>query len=499
MSYQAIAGALALVDVSAGERLVALALASWANTEHRSYPGTRLATARAGMSKRQFEDARDTLARRGLIVVESKGGGRGHKAVVRLLFAETGPWCERELNAPLLEAVLSHSRLQGSARVLLAVLAACADADGVVDGLSTDELRAAAGMPDRTYRRARAALLASGEACVANAGGGRARLNEWLVDDPRASGSPPLRTAAERPTAPRGARPLMASARPLPDATTTAADVSEPSGETAVAGNGADLTGVSVVKGADLTGVSVAKGADLAGVSIAKGADLTGVSDVKGADLTGVSVAKGADLAGVSIAKGADLTGVSDVKGADLTGVSRKTPAQTPAETPAQTPAPNARTGRESLNLRNNPPSPPGGGSRQILLVEEFINDKGRRRQRTVTVDIDQVPVSLPFDEHDETWRRLRSEFERIAGSNTFEIWLAGLELTGVSDQGELLLAAPQPTAAWIHKRFGRLFHRAGGTVGCSVRLATTRELQMLHALTQTASPDVSLDHKEAV
>jgi len=168
MSHQAIAAALALDDVSAGEQLVALSLASFANREHRAWPGTRVAAARAGMSRSQFLEARHSLQTRGLLSPEGEREcGRGQSATVALPFAETGPWIEHEVNAPLLDAVLCHSQLRGSARVLLAVLAACADSDGVVAELSTEELCAAAGVGDRTYRRARAALLASGEVSLA--------------------------------------------------------------------------------------------------------------------------------------------------------------------------------------------------------------------------------------------------------------------------------------------------------------------------------------------
>ena len=58
--------------------------------------------------------------------------------------------------------------------------------------LSTEELRAAAGIADSTYRRARAALLASGEVALEAAGGGRAKTNRWVLRDalvtPRSGG-----------------------------------------------------------------------------------------------------------------------------------------------------------------------------------------------------------------------------------------------------------------------------------------------------------------------
>jgi hypothetical protein len=40
------------------------------------------------------------------IVAGEHGVGRGHASTVKLLFAQSGPWHEGEVNANLLEAVL---------------------------------------------------------------------------------------------------------------------------------------------------------------------------------------------------------------------------------------------------------------------------------------------------------------------------------------------------------------------------------------------------------
>ena len=48
MSHQAIAAVLARDDLSGGERLVALPLASFADRESRAWPGAPAASARAG-------------------------------------------------------------------------------------------------------------------------------------------------------------------------------------------------------------------------------------------------------------------------------------------------------------------------------------------------------------------------------------------------------------------------------------------------------------------
>ena len=117
------------------------------------------------------------LVRRGLVVVEQAATGRGRASTLWLPFAEIGPWWEGEVNAELLEAVLSYSRSRGTARLLLAAMAALADEQRVLEGVTTERLCAAAGVTDRTYRRARAALLSSGELVLRGGAGGRGNTN----------------------------------------------------------------------------------------------------------------------------------------------------------------------------------------------------------------------------------------------------------------------------------------------------------------------------------
>ena len=133
--------------------------------------------------------------------------GRGHASTVKVLFAQFGPWQEGEVNAGLLEAVLGYSPARGPARLLLAALAALADEDGSVEGLTTDELCRVAGLANSTYRRARAALLASGEvssSVTAAAAGGRVAGSRRLAG-----------TAQRRFGARGGERRYPASHRPL--------------------------------------------------------------------------------------------------------------------------------------------------------------------------------------------------------------------------------------------------------------------------------------------
>ncbi len=218
MSRSAIAASLAREDLSSGERLVAFSLASFADRENRARPGTPAAAERAGLKRSWFLQAREVLVRRGLVVVEQAAGGRGQASMLWLPFADRGPWWEGEINAELFEAVLTYSRAQGTVRLLLAAMAALANESRVIDGVTTERLCAAAAVTDRTYRRARAALLASGEVVLRGGTGGRGNTNCWEVPNPRLRGDAAAPVARRRVAAPPGQRPLLASVRAGPGA-----------------------------------------------------------------------------------------------------------------------------------------------------------------------------------------------------------------------------------------------------------------------------------------
>ena len=368
MSRQAIAAVLARTDLASGERLVALSLASFAGRENRAWPGAPAASARAGLSRSRYQQARERLVARGLVAVDERATGRGRASTVALLFADVGPWWDADINVELFEAVLACSRVRGPERLLLATMAAIADEEGAVRDLSTEQLCAAAGIADRTYRRARAALLASGQLELVNGVGGRGNTNVWTVRDPRELGDVVSGGVARRVAPPAWARPLVASAGPSAVTTRalkTTSTLCEKGGQdrTLAAGNSPILTGVSGPKG---------------------GHDRT-VTPEKCPVVPGVSVAKG----------GQDQTLFEQ-------GPS-ESPAQTPAKTPAETPAPNARAGREPLNprIRKDPPAPLKGGARRTrsssrrrmspLMAESAVGRSGSTSTTSVGVSVCQA------------------------------------------------------------------------------------------------------------
>ena len=162
--------------------------------------------------------------------MEDAATGRGRASTLRLRFADHGPWSEREINAPLFEAALAYSRARGPARLLLATMAALANEDRVVEDLTTEQLCSAAGLADRTYRRARHALLMSGELVLLSGVGGRGNTNRWEIPDPRLLAGEASRPVGRRVTPPAGARPLVA---PVPARVSPANQESRPSSDLA--------------------------------------------------------------------------------------------------------------------------------------------------------------------------------------------------------------------------------------------------------------------------
>ncbi len=250
MSRKAIAAVLARTDLAAGERLVALSLASFAGLENRAWPGAPAASARAGLSRSRYQQAREQLVARGLVAVDERVTGRGRASTVTLLFADAGPWWDGDINVELFEAVLTYSPVRGPERLLLATMAALADERGDVCDLSTEQLRAAAGIADRTYRRARTALLESGRLDLVSGAGGRGNTNVWTVRDPHDGGDALAARTPRRVAPPAGARPLVASASsPHSHEQASAADEKGGHDRTVAPEKCPVLTGVSEAKG----------------------------------------------------------------------------------------------------------------------------------------------------------------------------------------------------------------------------------------------------------
>ena len=453
MSRRAIAAALAREDLSSGERLVAFSLASFADRENRARPGTPAAAGRAGLARSGFLEARDRLIGRSLVIVEELASGRGRATTVALRFAHAGPWWEGEINAELFEAVLGYSRAQGPARLLVAAMAALADQRRVVEGLTTERLCAAAGISDRTYRRAHRPLLASGELVLRRMTRGRGNTNSWEIPDPRSLGAVAESGPRRRVAPPAGARPLVATITPPIDRA-NANDVVEP-----LDANRALPPGGGGEGGQDRTLCAENR---------------PGLSGVRGG--------KGCQDRTVAGQNRPGPPGISALKPCQDRTLSPENPAENPAKNPAENPAAIARAGREPHNPRTpeDPPNPPEGGRRadQILVQQTYVTERGRKRRRLVAVDLAAVRAGLrAAGEADlAAWEQVRAIARAAVGESTFEIWLEGLALIAVDLERTLIMSAPTETAGWVACRFGRVLDDAAQRAGRGLRFAEEAE-----------------------
>jgi hypothetical protein len=437
MSRDAVAAVLARDALACGDRLAAFSLASYAGRGHRAFPGATAAAQRAGLSRSRYLQARDRLVRRGLVVVEAEASGRGRSSTVVLAFAASGPWWEGEINVELFEAVLGHSATTGVARLLLAAMAAIADADGAVRDFTTEQICAAAGIAAKSYQRAKTELLGSKELVLVNGVGGRGNTNAWVVADPRARNGAVAQPAPRRVAPPPSARPLMGVA-PAP----TEANAAEASGADDGGKGGQDQT-----------------------VSAENRLRLTGLSGVKG---------------------GQDQT-LSDRPAPER-------PAQRVVKRVVKTRALNARAGSEPLNPRTeDPPTPLKGGRPpdSVLIEQTFISERGRKRKRFVPVDLAAVRRRLdppgPGDRDD--WERVREFARARLGEDMFEIWLGPLELIAV-DAGVLVIAVPPETVSWVRGRYGPLLSDTAERTGRELRLAEEPERLAFGRKQERASGD---------
>jgi hypothetical protein len=165
---------------------------------------------------------------------------------------------------------------------------------------------------------------------------------------------------------------------------------------------------------------------------------------------------------------------------------------------PRQKPRRPTRARGENQGTRKpTTPQPLRRGSpiQSVTIVEDYLTDSGRKRQRSVVIELDAIRAQLrqPSDADLADSERIRRELRLLAGESTFEIWLAQLELAATDPGGSLLLATPAATRSWVAARFARAFDRAGRVADRSLRLADDRELRLLDALAASPSPAFAL------
>jgi hypothetical protein len=126
---------------------------------------------------------------------------------------------------------------------------------------------------------------------------------------------------------------------------------------------------------------------------------------------------------------------------------------RTPAETPAKTPALNTRTGREPRNLGTAPPTPLEGGltPATIEVEEHYLSSDGRRRRRTVLVDLEQVRGRLrpPTNDDRGDWDQVRAVLMGAVSESVYAIWFMPLQLVAIDQTGTLIVADDPALCGW--------------------------------------------------
>ena len=133
-----------------------------------------------------------------------------------------------------------------------------------------------------------------------------------------------------------------------------------------------------------------------------------------------------------------------------------------------------------------------------MTIEGSYVTDRGRRRRRSVRIDLDEVRRGLdaPGAEDLDVWRQIRSELQRRVGASTFDIWLDPIKLIAVDSERRLVIAAPAATAGWTSKRFGPLLSAIASQVSRDLRFANEAERHAFSA--GPPSDPIRSDHKEA-
>ena len=314
MSHAAIAAVLRLEGVSAGERLAAFSLASFANREHRAWPGTPVAAARAGLAAASTSRPATHSPATGWLRSIARRRARalsGRLAAVRRGGPVVRPRGQPGSGGGGPSATAGHAGQR-----------ACCWPRWPPSLIST------ATWPNCLRRRSR-------------------RRRGWPTA-PIAGPEPPCWTPASCCWPP----PAAAARAPTTGRSPTQAR-STPGRRVRSAAAGAWARDATAAREHAAAGVR-RRGSARPLVEAATG-------ERKGPGLSGDSAENPGQNRTVSRVKGPELSGVSTVN----PGQNRTVCGETPPQTPPETPPPNARTGREPQNprIRNNPPNPPEGGS----------------------------------------------------------------------------------------------------------------------------------------
>jgi hypothetical protein len=126
-----------------------------------------------------------------------------------------------------------------------------------------------------------------------------------------------------------------------------------------------------------------------------------------------------------------------------------------------------------------------------VTIVEQRVTERGRKRPRVVTVDLNELRGRLgdPTGRDQADWIAIRTRVADRVPAHIFEIWLADLELIAVDDGGFLLLGCHAQTRSWLEGRFGPLLQATAGSVARRLRLASEVEAKAISVFPAAPAP----------
>ena len=126
-----------------------------------------------------------------------------------------------------------------------------------------------------------------------------------------------------------------------------------------------------------------------------------------------------------------------------------------------------------------------------VTIVEQHVTERGRKRPRLVTVDLNELRAQLgePTGRDQADWIAIRTRVADRVPAHIFEIWLADLELIAVDQDGFLLLSCQAQTRSWLEGRFGPLLLATASSIARRLRLASEAEVKAISVFPATPGP----------
>lgn len=376
------------------------------------------------------------------------------------------------MSGSIVGEAIAYSRARPTAKFVLTILANHANADRLA-WPGNDLLEALTGLGRSALYEALAELERAGEIVRAESGRGRGRSTTWRITDLVGLYGSPVAVKPKRKAPPAGARPLMGATRDM----SAQPDVIQPPQETS-----AQPDVIEETSGQPDENVRVA-GQKMSGSHASAGRNpqrkhqentmtptraSSGMSNQQspGGEYTtrAHALAVGCPRCAAATghpcrrANGGDRTQFHAERhqralslGAPVADVSKAATTQTQRPGPRERGTSQRATG---TNLRSLGMSP-----RQLAAAE-------RQAAEEATIADAVATLHTPDQADEPDWIAWREIIQRAVRPDVWAIWLDGLSLAAVDQDGTFILDCPSTTRGWAQTRFKTLLDEAGKRIG---------------------------------